>query len=268
MLEFLWHFIIRCIEQFFLYHPPHHQTYYNNTVQKTILPSGREVAHTICYQGSWLNEIPSGKPIVLYYHGNGMCLYDCSIAHHDLFKQIDAVFVTVEYANYVRGGGSVPFEHATQTEQLLAETVEFCEYICLQHADAPLFLMGHSLGTGVAIHLASSPSLASVLHGIILISPYLSIISVMSIPLATWMPFIDVLCSYKRVSNVKCPMISFVGTNDGLIAPSHSIKLFELQKREGNTILLRGAGHNTTMQPNRLPILIPKISSFIQTCID
>jgi len=265
MLSILFAFIIRWIE-FILYPTPtqYVSTQYDETVQCVKLPSGRPVAYTIFYRGKWLNVIPAREPIILFYHGNGMSLQDCKdvVWCNHFFNHIDAVIVFVEYVNYARGIDSI-LKYATQTEDLLEEAVEFCDWMHNNHPDNPLFLMGHSLGTGIAIHVASTPLLVAVIKGVILVSPYLSIISVVNHTLATWLPFIDLLCSYKRVADVCCPMISFVGTEDGLIAPWHSKMLFQLQKRSNCTVDLENAGHNTTLIPRHFPTIITYMNSLI-----
>lgn len=266
IFAFFWNFIIRCIESFALYPAPPFPTYYSETVRRTLLASGREVAHLIHYRGKWMNDIPPGKPIVLCYHGNGMGLRDCADLYHPLFENVDAVFVIPEYANYVRGGFSSRMRRSTQTEELLEEAVEFCNFIHTNQPSAPLFVLGHSLGTGVAIHLAATPSLSSVMCGVMLVSPYLSIVSIVSPVLAKWMPWIDLLCSHKLVSSVKCPMLSFAGMADGLIAPWHSAALFDLQHKEDNTVLLRGAGHNSIMTSSHMPLISDKMALFIRDC--
>lgn len=267
MLEWICSFIIGLIERLFLYHAPGDATYYDETVHAMPLASGGEAAYALCYHAMWLRpaDIPDGVPLVVFFHGNSTSLRGMSLCIKELSVGLNAVLVPVEYANYVNDRARSPMA-ATETETLLAEAVAFCAALHEAHPRSPLFLMGHSLGTGVAIHVATTSKLAPVVRGVVLVSPYLSIISVVNHALATWLRPVDVLCSYQRVAALQCPMLSFAGTSDRLIAPWHSSRLFALQGKQDNTQLIPGADHNDTIVPRTLPRIVGAVSSFIAHC--
>lgn len=268
MFAWIFSFIICLIEQFGLYQPPSDATFYDDTVQRATLSNGTVVAHTMCHHGIWIDHVPTGTPIVVFFHGNATSLRSCAPFMQQVSREMEAVVVPMEYRNYVNGETISSSTTATATESLLEDAVAFCSLLHAANPASPLFLWGHSLGTGVAIHVATSPELMTVVKGVILVSPYLSIISVVNHTLATWVPFVDVLQSYRRVADMLCPMISFAGTEDKLIRPWHSIRLFELQNRKGNTYLLNGADHNSTMIQKYMPVLVGKISLFMIQCMN
>src|SRR5439155_25043657 len=86
--------------------------------------------------------------------------------------------------------------------------------------------MGRSLGSGVAVHLAAH----RVLRGVILVSPYDSIVEVAK----RHYPFLPVSLMLRHrfdslalASRIEAPMLCLVATEDRVIPAAHSRVLFE-----------------------------------------
>src|SRR5215471_9260085 len=86
--------------------------------------------------------------------------------------------------------------------------------------------MGRSLGTGVAVHLAAERKL----RGVILVSPYDSMVAVGS----RHYPFLPVSLmlrhrfdSLSRAPRIDAPLLALVAGDDRIVPPQHSRALFE-----------------------------------------
>ncbi len=103
--------------------------------------------------------------------------------------------------------------------------------------------MGRSLGTGVAVHLASARSVT----GVVLISPYDSLVAVAQ----GHHPYVPVglllkhrFDSVGRAPSIAAPMLCIVGTEDTIIPPEHSEELARAWKGPVEMVSIRGADHN------------------------
>lgn len=110
-----------------------------------------------------------------------------------------------------------------------------------------IFLMGSSLGTGVTCYLASKVcKLGKMFAGVILLAPFLSIVSIFSNVLSN-VPYLDMFESYKRIPNIKSPLLIIHGDQDSLIPYSHGKKLADMAPNLWKFILLKGEKHNINL---------------------
>jgi uncharacterized protein len=103
---------------------------------------------------------------------------------------------------------------------------------------------GESLGTGVAVRLASEqPPLALVLR-----SPYTSLVDVgrRAYPfLPVNLLLTDRFASLDRIPNVKCPVLVIAGTDDSVVPADLSKRLFDVAPGPKKKLLMiNGADHN------------------------
>ena len=106
-----------------------------------------------------------------------------------------------------------------------------------------IVVVGRSLGTGVAVHVAALRPVA----GAILISPFDSLVAVgrMHYP---WLP-VDWLLRHRFDSaalapSVGVPMLTIVGAADGIIPPTRSRVLFDAWAGPRTWVAIPGADHN------------------------
>lgn len=107
--------------------------------------------------------------------------------------------------------------------------------------------LGRSLGTGVAVHLASMRPL----RGVILVSPYDSIRAVAQgmhpyapVSLLIRHPF-DALSVAPKA---KAPLLALVASKDETIRPEHSMRLVGGWGGKSRVILINGADHNSIFE--------------------
>lgn len=107
-----------------------------------------------------------------------------------------------------------------------------------------ILVMGRSLGSGVAVHLATQRQLA----GVILVSPYDSV-RALAQSIYPWLPVGLLLKhpfdSLSRAGGLAAPLLCVVAGNDSVIPPANSRRLFEAWGgRDKRWIEVPGAGHD------------------------
>ncbi|RKZ44849.1 MAG: hypothetical protein DRR16_17995 [Candidatus Parabeggiatoa sp. nov. 3] len=182
--------------------------------------------------GYYLKNSPKQQsPLLIYFGGNS----------EDVSKRIWSVeylkgwsWLVVNYRGYGLSEGSPSEKHLFQDAVLIYDTVA-------QRADIDnknIVAFGRSLGTGVAVHLASQRPL----KGVILVTPYDSIRSIVQ----EIYPYVPVSLLLKHhfdalalAPSIKVPMLAVMSQHDQVINHQHSIALIEAWG---------GVTHQTTMQ--------------------
>ncbi len=108
---------------------------------------------------------------------------------------------------------------------------------------ARVVVMGRSLGSGAAVHLAAARKLA----GVVLVTPFDSLTAVAQnlyrfVPVG-WLlrhPF----DSHARAPTIDTPLLALVAANDTLIPPAHAKRLFDAWRGPKQWNLIAGADHN------------------------
>jgi len=167
----------------------------------------------------WLLKRPSTEkqPLVIYFGGNSE---EVSRVAHDFKKFTDYAFLLINYRGFGESDG-----HPSQNN-LFNDALAIYDHIS-QREDIDkqrIMVMGRSLGTGVAVHLAAHRTL----QGVILVSPYDSIthvaqnrFPVIPVSLLIKHPF----DSISLAPSINTPMLSLVAQQDTLIPPQHSYNL-------------------------------------------
>ena len=179
----------------------------------------------------------AGSPLVLYFGGNAE---DVSWNLKRVAEQVPgAGWLLVDYRGY---GGSAG---ASSEQALRSDAIEWFDY-AKQKLDAPrIAVFGRSLGSGVAVQLAT----ARAVEGVILATPYDSMTNVASyhypyLPVS-WMlkhPF----DSLAHAPSITAPLLCLVAERDQVIPVVHSRRLFDAWRGPKRWVELAGAGHNST----------------------
>jgi uncharacterized protein len=165
----------------------------------------------------------SGTPTLVHFHGNGeeLAVMTGLVA---LFRERGLGVLVVEYPGYGLSTPGDPNENAIyeDSEVALRDLVETKGV-----APESVVLLGQSLGTGVAVEMASRGYGAR----LVLLSPYTSIVDVANgyFPILPnrWLVR-DVFDSAKKAPNVKQPVLVAHGTNDEVIPFALGRKLASL----------------------------------------
>lgn len=185
----------------------------------------------------WHKEPTSGKPMTIYLHGNSFTLGQ----HAPQFRQIMALgygFIAPAYPGFSRSAGT------PSKEAILAaakSAVDFAQSKGYRSED--IILIGESLGSGVATHIASEHQFG----GVFLITPYTSIAD-RAQEIYWYIPaqylVTDNFSSLDKIHLINAPLLMVHGTNDTVIPHAHSHKLVELAHEPKKLVIYEGKGHN------------------------
>lgn len=181
------------------------------------------------------NTNAANDVLILYFGGNAEdVLYTAATT-----TQLNAKHLLA--TNY-RGYGASPGEPSEQA--MFADALAIYDYAINQLSVRPehIVVMGRSLGSGVAVHLAAHRTVG----GLVLITPYDS----MSAVSQSQFPYLPVrwLLRHKFASDAIAPQITvpsllLAGADDPLIPPSHAERLHSLLKHS-EIHVLDAVGHN------------------------
>lgn len=183
----------------------------------------------------WSNA--GNGPVVVHFHGNAEQVAD-SLFLARAWKERGVSFAAVEYPGYPGAAGS-PSESS-----LVAAGEEALRHLTEVRGVSPdrIVLSGQSVGTGVAVALASKG------HGrrLILLSPYTSLPDVAA-TLFRWLPvrllMRDRFDSLAKAPTVRVPTLVVHGTDDEVIPFALGKRLAE-GLADARLVAIEGAGHN------------------------
>jgi fermentation-respiration switch protein FrsA (DUF1100 family) len=200
---------------------------------------------------AWHVPPREGKPVVLYFQGNGGGLDLRANRFRNLVSDGTGL-IALNYRGYGGSSGS-PTEAGLITDAQTAHA-----YAASRYAPGQLVLWGESLGTGVAVALAAERPVARVL----LESPYTATADVA----ASIYPFIpvrllmkDQFRSDQRIARVTAPVLILHGALDRIVPIRFGERLYELVRAPKQFIRLPQAEHNDHEQFGALEKVRPFI---------
>ena len=195
-------------------------------------------------------------PVVIYFPGNaGHRGYRA--LELDVISRLGADVYLFDYRGYGDNPGSPSEEKLADDARSIWRTVTEKRGA----KPAQVFLLGESLGGGVATRLAAEMCAAgSPPGGLILRSTFSSLVDVAAHHY-WWLPvrvlLIDRFPSTDRIVNVTCPILVIHGTTDEIVPFSNGRRLFEAAPEKSAQAIaktfapLEGAGHNDILYAAR-----------------
>ena len=176
-----------------------------------------------------------GRPVVLFFPGNG----DFLAGRVSRFRAITADgtgLVALSYRGYAGSTG------APSEQGLLLDATAVYAFATERYDPNRLVAWGFSLGTGVAVAVASEHPVGKV----ILEAPYTSTVDVAAslfrfVPIRLLMR--DQFRSDERIAHVTVPLLIMHGTNDPAIPIAFGERLFTLAHEPKKLVRLPGGGH-------------------------
>jgi pimeloyl-ACP methyl ester carboxylesterase len=198
---------------------------------------------------AWHFRARSGAPLVLYFGGNAE---EVSWMLGEIARRASgAAWLLVDYRGYGSSGGA-PSETALNEDALLW-------YDRLSKDAKTVFLLGRSLGSGVAVRLAAERRV----DGLVLVAPFDSLAAVAK----HHYPFLPVdlmlrhrFDSISLAPRISAPLLCIVAPRDEIIPAAHARRLYEAWGGPKRWVELDGAGHNST---DDHPAFWPSITAFI-----
>lgn len=202
------------------------------------LPQAEEV-HLTASDGekliAWHVPPRDGKPVVLYFQGNGGGL-DLRVGRFHWLIEDGTGLIALNYRGY---GGST----GSPSEQgLIRDAVAAYDFAAARYPPLRIVLWGESLGTAVAVALAAD----HVVAGVILDAPFTSAADVG----AAAYPFLPVRWlikddwrSDRRIAQVQAPILMRHGTRDWVVPIRFGERLFKLAPEPKRFLRVPDAGH-------------------------
>jgi hypothetical protein len=204
-------------------------------VQEHVLttPDGAELI-------AWHGPAAPGKPTLLYFHGNGGGLIDRA-PRFELYRKAGIGLFIMSYRSY-SGSSGVPSEPLN-----IADADRAWDYLAsLEVEPEDIVLYGESLGTGVAIQVATRRQP----RALILEAPYSSLVDI-----GAWrFPYLPVRQmmkaryeSTRHIEKVTAPLLIVHGEADGIVPIRFGRKLFAAAPSEQKRFVsYPGSGHMET----------------------
>lgn len=202
------------------------------------LPEAEEIALTASdgvHIVGWHVPPRDGKPVILYFHGNGGALRYRVQRFHELVK--DGIgLVAIEYRGY---GGS---EGSPSEAGLFADADAAYAFAAARYRPEQIVLWGESLGSAVAVYLAAEKPVGRV----ILEAPFTSAAAVAA--LRYWFMPVRLLMkdqfrSDERIQKVAAPILILHGLKDQVVPYAMGEQMFDLIKAKKHIVRFLDGGH-------------------------
>lgn len=189
---------------------------------------------------------PSGQPaVLLYFHGNGEIVHDHDMSAHS-YRQAGASLLVVDYRGYGWSTGKPTVGTLLPDAEAVVEAVPGI----LKENNLPnanLFVMGRSLGSLTAVHVAHQFS--ERFKGLIIESGIANSKTIMmrllGLPAHALDAIKDPMDNVRKIEQTDLPLLVIHGEEDSLIPVSNAQALFDASPAEGKSLLrVPKAGHN------------------------
>jgi fermentation-respiration switch protein FrsA (DUF1100 family) len=189
---------------------------------------------------AWWKPPESGRALVLYFHGNGGSLWNGRFRAQALTASGRGLLM-ISYRGYSGSTGS-PSERGLHTDARTAY-----DWVAQAYEASRLVAYGESLGTGVAVHLASERPLA----GLILDAPYTSTADVAGltywyVPVSWLMQ--DQFRSLDIIQKVKASILILHGTEDRTIPFAFGERLYAAAPEPKRFVRIEGGSHTRNLE--------------------
>jgi uncharacterized protein len=191
--------------------------------------------------GLWLPQARSDAPLMLYLHG---ARWDVRSSAHRMRRMHELGFAVlgIDYRGFGQSTQALPSEDLAHEDALAA-----WQWLAAQKPRAKRFVFGHSLGSAIAVRLASEVDDAT---GVIVEGGFTSIPDVFSTMKWGWLPLGPLITqrfdAVSRLDKLKAPLLVVHGANDSLIKPELGRALYERAKQPKRFVLVEGGTHHNT----------------------
>jgi len=174
---------------------------------------------------------------IVFFHGNADCL-NTAAQIADPYIRAGYGFLLAEYRGYSGLPGS-----PTETGLYNDARALLRDLMARGIASGQIILFGHSLGTGVAVEMATEYHVG----GLMLLAPYLSIPKVAEADfpfLPASLLALDRFNNEKKVASIHAPLLIVNGSMDKVIPHGQGLKLFSLANEPKEFHSLPSRAHN------------------------
>jgi alpha-beta hydrolase superfamily lysophospholipase len=195
--------------------------------------------------GLWLQHDDPQSPVLLYLHGARWDVTG-SAARVRRMGGLGFSVLAIDYRGFGKSsdesGDALPSEARAYEDARAA-----WRWIERAHPQQRRYIFGHSLGSAVAVHLATEVNDAS---GLIVEGSFPSIPAVVETSPWGWLPVSALITqrfdAASRISQVTVPVLVVHGSDDQLIRPELGRALYERARGPKRFVLVDGGSHHNT----------------------
>lgn len=188
--------------------------------------------------------------LIIYYGGNA----------EDVFLNIEEFSAVQAASLFVAYRGYGPSEGSPGEQEIFSDSLLIFDDLIKKYRPEKIFLMGRSLGSGVAVYVAAKREVT----GLILVTPYDSLTNTAK-DAYPWLPVGKLLRhrfdSLSYIKEVKAPVLIMYGGRDRVVRPDRTRRLLENVVGEKEELFLDRADHGTI---DMYPEYWSRILQFIQ----
>ena len=186
-------------------------------------------------------------PVLLYLHGQRWNLsgHTERIAR---LRELGFDILAIDYQGFGRSTAALPSESS-----VVADAHAAWKWLLLQIGPAqPVYIYGHSLGSAIAVQLATEPAIGARAAGLILDSAFTSIPDAAGqLPGLSWLPTQALMTqrfdSAARINQVTMPILFLHGSNDTVVPVKLGRALHDAAPGSRQWVVIDGAGHSDTL---------------------
>jgi fermentation-respiration switch protein FrsA (DUF1100 family) len=183
----------------------------------------------------WAAEPLPGQATLILFHGNaGNAADRCALLTP--FAAVGYGVVMAEYRGYAGNPGR-PSEAG-----FLRDGRAYLDWVAATWHDTAPIVCGESIGSGVAVRMASERPVSAV----VLDAPYTSVAD-LAAAMYRWLPVRMILRhpfdNLSRLPSIRAPLLVVHGDGDDLIPPEHGRRLVAAAGGPAEFVLLPGVGH-------------------------
>ena len=240
---------------------------FNAKYEDVLIPVKKADGTSENIHGWWLpntkqeqNSNLSDRKVILYLHGKGKNI-SANAKHANRLMRMGFSVLIIDYRGYGRSEGDFPTESSVYID---AQTA--WNYLIEKgYKPNQIMIYGHSLGGAIAINLATKHDDAL---GMIVDASFTSMSDMAQIDPKYRIFPINLLIhqrfdSIAKVRSLAMPVLYIHGTDDELIPPMMSQRLYEATPTRKQIVLIPNGGHNNNAATNE-PLYLNSISSFFK----
>ena len=191
----------------------------------------------------WLPHTNPQAPTLLYYHGTFRNLYQ-NLHKIEALRRAGFAVLAVEYRGWGQSSAINPSEQSILQDAQLA----FTELRRREARPSQRVIYGHSMGSGVAVDIASRLQ-APTDYGAIILESALTSFTDVAVE-ASWLGRLvswlnnERFASIEKISQVKAPLLMLHGGLDTTVPPSLGNKLFAAANPPKQWLVIQNAKHS------------------------
>jgi alpha-beta hydrolase superfamily lysophospholipase len=201
----------------------------------------REVDVPVRLHGLWLPQPRADAPLLLYLHGARWDVRSSAFRMRRMHELGFAV-LGIDYRGFGQSTDMLPSESMAYEDARAA-----WDWLARQHPGPPRYIFGHSLGSAIAVQLASEVDDES---GVLVEGSFTSLPDVVGSFRWGWLPVGPLITqrfdAAARVAQVGSPLLVVHGGQDSLILPELGRALYARALEPKRFVLVEGGSHHNT----------------------